>query len=458
MSIRVLGTGAADGWPNPFCRCATCESERAAGRTRAQTSALVDDVLLLDCGPETAQAAARAGQPLDRLHTVLLTHAHSDHTGPSFLLHRSWVTTEPLVVVGPPDVVACCRPWVAPGSPVEFRAVAPGDVLDLRGYAVRVLAVAHLTGLGADGEPDSVLYDVTTPAGSRLLYATDTGPLPTGTLAAVDGARFDVVLLEDTFGDRAGSHPGHLDLPGFADTLRLLRRVGAVTAATDVVAVHLSHHNPPTPELARRLADWGARVVEDGALLGDPPPARPAGRRTLVLGGARSGKSREAERLLAAEAEVTYLATAYPPGDHDPEWAARVAAHRSRRPAHWRTVETLDLAGLLAAPGGPLLVDCLTLWLTRVIDAHDAWPVDAGPDQSERPATRAVLAEVDRLVSAWRATSRRVVAVSNEVGQGVVPATAAGRLFRDLMGLLNTRMAAETEDVRWCVAGRVSRL
>jgi adenosylcobinamide kinase / adenosylcobinamide-phosphate guanylyltransferase len=104
--------------------------------------------------------------------------------------------------------------------------------------------------------------------------------------------------------------------------------------------------------------------------------------------------------------------------------------------------------------GGPLLVDCLTLWLTRVMDRHDAWDDDAWATRAEK----AVATEIDELVAAWRSTTRRVVAVSNEVGQGVVPATASGRRFRDLMGRLNARVAAESEDVRWCVAGRVSAL
>ena len=99
-------------------------------------------------------------------------------------------------------------------------------------------------------------------------------------------------------------------------------------------------------------------------------------------------------------------------------------------------------------------MDCLTLWLTRVLDRHDAWDEAAWAGGAEQ----AVLDEVDRLVEAWRTTTRRVVAVTNEVGQGVVPATASGRRFRDLMGLLNARLSARTEDVRWCVAGRVVRL
>jgi adenosylcobinamide kinase/adenosylcobinamide-phosphate guanylyltransferase len=116
-------------------------------------------------------------------------------------------------------------------------------------------------------------------------------------------------------------------------------------------------------------------------------------------------------------------------------------------------VETLDVTGLLATAGPPLLVDCLTLWLTRVLDRHDAWDDAAWPT-----AQKAVSADVEELLAAWRTTSRRVVAVTNEVGQGVVPATTAGRRFRDLMGQLNARLAAQTEDVRWCVAGRVTPL
>ena len=172
-----------------------------------------------------------------------------------------------------------------------------------------------------------------------------------------------------------------------------------------------------------------------------------------MLGGARSGKSREAERLLASEPEVIYVATAYP-ADHDPEWSERVRRHRDRRPAHWSTLETLDLVPLLDGDGPPLLVDCLTLWLTRVMDRHDAWDDAAWAGGAEK----AVAADVEALVEAWRTTARRVVAVSNEVGQGVVPDTSAGRRFRDQMGRLNARVAAVTEDVLWCTAGRVGRL
>ncbi|RYP83114.1 bifunctional adenosylcobinamide kinase/adenosylcobinamide-phosphate guanylyltransferase [Nocardioides guangzhouensis] len=175
--------------------------------------------------------------------------------------------------------------------------------------------------------------------------------------------------------------------------------------------------------------------------------------RTLVIGGARSGKSRAAEALLADTAGVTYVATAYP-ADHDPEWTTRVVAHRARRPATWSTVETLDLAALLTEDGGPLLVDCLTLWLTRVIDRHGGWDDDTWAETAED----AVHDEVDALVAAVAVTPRDVVLVTNEVGQGVVPATASGRRFRDEMGVLNLRAADACGDVLWCIAGRTVRL
>lgn len=175
--------------------------------------------------------------------------------------------------------------------------------------------------------------------------------------------------------------------------------------------------------------------------------------RTLVIGGARSGKSHEAESLLADAADVTYVATGHV-ADDDPEWEARITWHRSHRPAGWKTVESLDLAGLLASRGGPLLVDCLTLWLTRVMDRHSCWD----DDRWEAAGEEALAAEVETLLTALRGTSRDVVLVTNEVGQGVVPASASGRRFRDQMGLLNVAVARECDDVLWCVAGRVVRM
>jgi adenosylcobinamide kinase/adenosylcobinamide-phosphate guanylyltransferase len=166
-----------------------------------------------------------------------------------------------------------------------------------------------------------------------------------------------------------------------------------------------------------------------------------ARRRTLVLGGVRSGKSRWAEQQLSGSDRVDYLATAAERDDAD--WARRIAEHRQRRPAHWRTVQTLELAAALAEPTAPLLVEDLGNWLARTIDRTGGW-------DGELSAFRA---EADELVSAWRTCPGRVVLVSNEVGSGIHPEFRSGRIFADELGRLNTRLAAEADEVVLVVAG-----
>ncbi|HEU4360876.1 MAG TPA: bifunctional adenosylcobinamide kinase/adenosylcobinamide-phosphate guanylyltransferase [Mycobacterium sp.] len=439
MEVLLLGTGSADGWPNPFCRCDSCLAAASAGVIRGQTAALVDDALLLDCGPEAPRAAARYRRSLAGVRHILFTHGHFDHVGPMALLTRQWASaTDLLDVVGPPGALQQCRDWVGPNDPVRFLEVQPGDAVQLGDYRVRVLAAAHGRDLGGE----AVLYDLAT-ADGRILWATDTGPLPADTHAAIADAAFDAVFLEETFGTRTDHGTEHHDLTAFAATVAQLRRTGAVTDSTDVVAVHLSHHNPAGAELVDALRRCGARPGHDGEVVRQRRPDR-----TLVVGGARSGKSAYAETLLAADAAVTYLATGGD-GDADPEWAGRVELHRARRPASWRTIETTEVAEQLRQAETPLLLDCLGTWLTSRIDRHRAW--DGGP-------LEAVYADIDELVAAWRDCPVRAVAVSNEVGSGVVPATASGRLFRDLLGVLNARIAAECEQVVLMVAGIPVRL
>ena len=215
-----------------------------------------------------------------------------------------------------------------------------------------------------------------------------------------------------------------------------------------------------------RLADvYGARVEvlqrDTGPAVlpvpADSAPDRgpdPLPRRTLVLGGARSGKSRHAQRLLAACAEVLYVAPGPVPDGSDSDWAARVAAHRRDRPEGWTTLETDDVPAALEDATQPVLVDCLATWLAAVMGAAGAWESADGDTAWHGH----VDAEVDRLLRAWRSAPVPVVAVSNEVGSGVVPGTRSGVLFRDALGRLNRQVADLTDDVRLVVAGRVQRL
>jgi adenosylcobinamide kinase/adenosylcobinamide-phosphate guanylyltransferase len=206
--------------------------------------------------------------------------------------------------------------------------------------------------------------------------------------------------------------------------------------------------------MMRLVRDGGPRPLAAPGLL--PLPGRPRrGRafRVLVLGGARSGKSVTAERMLAERDQVDYVACGLPADDSDPSWAERVRLHLERRPAHWTTLETLDLEGVLgtADRAVPVLVDCLSTWLAGVMDECGLWAGKASADKEL--ATR-----VDGLMHAWRSTSRVVVAVSNEVGSGVVPATASGIRFRDELGRLNARVAGDCEQAWLCTAGIARRL
>ena len=157
---------------------------------------------------------------------------------------------------------------------------------------------------------------------------------------------------------------------------------------------------------------------------------------TLVLGGARSGKSRYAENLIASLPPPWFFVATAQAGDD--EMAARIAAHRARRGSSWQTVEApheLAEAVVLAQPM-PVLVDCLTLWLSNLMLA--AMDIEA---------------EIARLERALEAASAPVALVSNEVGSGIVPEHALGRKFRDLQGVLNQRMAARADRVVLMVAG-----
>lgn len=178
-----------------------------------------------------------------------------------------------------------------------------------------------------------------------------------------------------------------------------------------------------------------------------PNPLPPV---TLILGGARSGKSRHAEQLVESagggtSGDCLYIATAVGQETRDAEMAARIAHHKARRGARWKTIEEpLDLAGVLtreARAGRPVLVDCLTLWLSNLMAAE-----------------RDVEAELDGLIAvlsgrAGPKPAGPVVFVSNEVGLGIVPMHELARDFRDHSGRLHQAVAEVADSVVFMVAG-----
>lgn len=163
---------------------------------------------------------------------------------------------------------------------------------------------------------------------------------------------------------------------------------------------------------------------------------------SLVIGGARSGKSRFAQSLCSNASRVIYLATARA---EDAEMAERIRRHRDNRPADWITVEEpLAIASAVEQYGGAydaILLDCLTIWLSNFCWEHR--------DKTPRDLEQAARAEASRLTAA----SAHVVVVTNEVGCGLVPDDPVGRLFRDLQGFVNQQVACSADWVYHVVAG-----
>jgi adenosylcobinamide kinase/adenosylcobinamide-phosphate guanylyltransferase len=166
---------------------------------------------------------------------------------------------------------------------------------------------------------------------------------------------------------------------------------------------------------------------------------------TLILGGARSGKSRLAQRLAATAGRVAYIATAMV--DDEPEMAARIARHRGDRPHCWQTIEEpLALASAVERASkdvDTVLVDCLTIWLSNLFWEHR--------ESSSRDLEALTQREIERVAAA--AGQCHVILVSNELGSGTVPEAAVTRAFRDVHGILNQSAAEAADEVILTVAG-----
>jgi adenosylcobinamide kinase / adenosylcobinamide-phosphate guanylyltransferase len=339
---------------------------------------------------------------------------------------RSTILVDEVVRLGAGDVDD-----VAGGG--TGRRDAKGGGTGTRGSGAGGYVVRRLADLREQGKPGG--WEVTGPDGGRLLYPARPGAVP----VPPDGAApYDVAFL---------------DLLGEPAQLGLLRARELITAGTLTAVAFADHRVQSEAELRRRCGFWRAELIGDGDTVttgrsAEKKDVRRVPWRVLMLGGARSGKSEQAELRLAGEPDVTYVATGPQVIPGDPEWAGRVAAHRARRPAWWRTAETTDLAGVLAGARGAVLIDGIGTWLAAAMDECGAWD---GPAEG----TTRLAARIAGLAGAWRQTGAYVVAVSDEAGLGVVPATPAGRRFRDELGRLNQLLAAESEEAELVVAGRV---
>lgn len=162
--------------------------------------------------------------------------------------------------------------------------------------------------------------------------------------------------------------------------------------------------------------------------------------KTLIVGGVRSGKSRYAEQLAASyDGPISVIVTGT---GGDEEMAARIAAHRARRPSHWPVREEPIALGRalleVARPGSVVIVDCLTLWLTNIIMQSDDGLLER---------------ESDALLAAVQSAPGVVILVSNDVGSGIIPVNELARRFADVTGSLHQRVAQACDRVVWMMAG-----
>jgi len=279
MNLTFLGTSAANAYPLAFCQCGNCGRARELGgpSLRRRSSALINDDLLIDLGPDVITGSFLAGRSLARVRYCLQTHSHADHLDPSHFEPR----TAEWAVVGVPRLhfyasAATARKVAAHYEgfydPVNLLDQEVGERLNLEVHQIEVLQSFafdsyRVTALPANHDPsvDPLLYAVEG-QGRSIFYGVDTAALPEDTWQAFHRyqLRFDVVILDHTYGPGV---PGadHLSADRFIEHAARLREEGLLAEGARILATHISHEgNPPHPELMDFAAQYGYEVAYDG--------------------------------------------------------------------------------------------------------------------------------------------------------------------------------------------------
>lgn len=269
MHIRLLGTGAAEGWPALFCRCEPCRQARTLGgrNIRTRASANVDGAFQFDFGPD-AYHQALGGNALAAVEHLVFTHAHADHLAPADLAMRrapfAHGVDTPLQIWGNARVLAAIQRQFP--EPARLGL----ELHELHPFAPTAVGDATLTPLPADHDPQELcLLHLFERGGRRLLYGHDTGVFPEPTWDflrswAPDGGRLDVVLLDCTNGPKPGVH-NHMGLDGDAQVRRRLLELGAADERTRFIATHFSHNGGLLhEELVELAGPLGLEIAYDG--------------------------------------------------------------------------------------------------------------------------------------------------------------------------------------------------
>lgn len=265
MQVLVLGSAAAEGIPDPFCRCRVCENARLIGgqEVRGRAAALIDDDLLIDFGPDIVSAANRSALYLGNLRTLLVTHRHSDHWLPDNLIWRepgfAATPVAPLAIYGPRDALAAVESHHERGTELSLHPVTAGDRWPAGRYTITAVPATH-----GGGTLEPLLYVIDDGA-HRVLYATDTSTLREEAWEVLRPlGPMDLVLLDQTCGLTWGGD-GHHGLEKFMQTRERMIAEGVLGETSRLVAHHFSHNGGLThTELVDRLAPHGVTVAYDG--------------------------------------------------------------------------------------------------------------------------------------------------------------------------------------------------
>lgn len=268
MQVTFLGTGAAEGYPSPFCRCENCQrARRLKGKNlRLRSSLLVNDDLLVDYNDVIASCAFY-GCDLTQVETLLITHPHEDHlyTEQLFIRARPFAATPvpQMQVFGPRDAVAQIEAWQATNehdAHLSVQAVAGGDRWQCGDYRFEAVGATH-------GTEDPLLYVIE--QGQRcILYSTDTGAYSDETWARIQGHRYDLVIIDATLGQEPSDLQGHLNAQAVIDYRQRYEKAGLLKDGARFVAHHFSHNgNPAHKDLVALYSPHGVAVAYDGLSL-----------------------------------------------------------------------------------------------------------------------------------------------------------------------------------------------
>jgi phosphoribosyl 1,2-cyclic phosphate phosphodiesterase len=282
VNLKFLGTSASGGFPNPHCRCENCLKARAAGgkSIRMMCSALIDEDLLIDLGPDVGSACARFDIDLASVHWVLQTHSHGDHLMPLHATARaaSWAAknAEPMtwfmnshainqIVEGNSKSVPKMDVVIDGDAPARLRlkTISPWQELEFGPYRVLTIPANH------GSAPDPMLFAIER-AGRRVLYGSDTSCLPADVWPQVAdrGWTFDVVVFDHNDGFTRSQSPTHMGSEAVLTEFARMRSLGLAGDATRLFGTHIAHHsNGVHEDESLRARALGYDIAYDGLVV-----------------------------------------------------------------------------------------------------------------------------------------------------------------------------------------------